>query len=311
MAEAFREENRVNKPFDAAKPVDQTIINLYDDFTHGHISRRDFLDRLTAMTGSAAAATAVYTSLRPDYARAAIVAPDDPRLVSEKATLDTQAGKVSGTLVRLKDKGKRPSVVVIHENRGLNPHIEDIARRLALEGFLAFAADFLSSQGGTPADEEKARDLFRTINMSEIEQQAAGVVTALSRHAESTGKVGTVGFCWGGGLVDRVALLAPQGLAGSVAYYGPVPQNKERVPNINAPLLLHYGGLDQNVNPGIGAWEAALKSAGKTYTIHIYEGAQHSFNNDTAGPRYNKQAADLAWSRTVAFFKANVGSGQT
>lgn len=301
----------MNKPVDLNKPVDQTIINLYDDFTHGHISRRDFFDRLTAITGSAGAATALYTGLRSDYAKAAIVAPDDPRLVSEKITLDTPAGKVGGTLVRLKDKTKRPSVVVIHENRGLNPHVEDVARRVALEGFLAFAPDFLSSQGGTPPDEDKAREMFGKINIAEIEQQAAGVVTALSKHAESTGKIGIVGFCWGGGMVNRVASLAPPELAAAVAYYGPAPQDKSRIPNIKAPLLLHYGGLDANVNPGIPAYEEALKAAGKKYTIYMYEGAQHAFNNDTGGPRYNKEAADLAWSRTIAFFKSNLGAGQT
>jgi carboxymethylenebutenolidase len=288
------------------KHVDQTVIDLYDDFTHGHINRRDFFDRLTAIAGSASAATALYTTLRPDYAAAAIVAPDDPRLVSEKVTFETSAGKVSGTLVRLKDKARRPAVLVIHENRGLNPHIEDVARRVALEGYLVFAADFLTSLGGTPADMDQAREMFGKVNISDIEQQAAGVVTALSKHAESTGKVGTIGFCWGGGMVNRVALLAPAGLAASVSYYGPVPQNKERVANINAPLLLQYGGLDKNVNPAIPSWEAALKSAGKAYTVYIYEGADHAFNNDTGGPRYNKNAADLAWSRTIAFFKANL-----
>jgi carboxymethylenebutenolidase len=287
--------------------MDQTIIDLYDEFTHGRMNRRDFFDRLTSIAGSAGAASALYTSLRPNYAKAAIVAPDDPRLVSETTSFETPAGKISGTLVRLKDKAKRPAVLVIHQNRGLNPHIEDVARRVALEGYLTFAADFLSSQGGTPADDDKAREMFAKVDIAQIEQQAAAIVTALSRHPESSGKVGTIGFCWGGGVVDRVALLAPQGLAASVAYYGPIPQNKDRVPNINAPLLLHYGGLDQNVNPGIPAWEAALKAAGKTYTVYIYQGANHAFNDDTAGPRYNKEASDLAWSRTVAFFKANLG----
>lgn len=296
----------MNKPFDAAKPVDQTIINLYDDFTHGHISRRDFLDRLTAITGSAGAATAVYTSLRPDYARAAIVAPDDPRLVSEKITLDTQAGKVSGTLVRLKDKGRRPSVVVIHENRGLNPHIQDVTRRLALEGFLALGVDMLSSRGGTPADEDKARELFSTLVLDEVEKQAAGAVPFLAAHAESNGRVGTVGFCWGGAMVNRLAAASPELKAG-VAYYGrQIPA--ERVPAIKAALMLHYAGIDEGVNAGIAAYEAALKANHKAYTLHMYEGAQHAFNNDTGAARYNKAAADLAWSRTVAFFSEHLGA---
>lgn len=288
--------------------IDQATIDLYDDFTHGHISRRDFFDRLTSMAGSAGAATAIYTTLRSDYAKAAIVAPDDARLVSEKVTFDTAHGKVSGTLVRLKDKAKRPAVMVIHENRGLNPHIEDVARRVALEGYLTFAVDLLSAQGGTPADEDKAREMFGKINIAEAEQQAAAVVTALGKHAESTGKVGIMGFCWGGGMVNRVAAIAPAELGAAVVYYGASPQNRDRVPNIKAPLLLHYASLDANINPGIPAYEEALKAAGKRYTIHMYEGVNHAFNNDTGGPRYNKEAADLAWSRTMAFFRANLGA---
>jgi carboxymethylenebutenolidase len=296
----------MNKHID--QNVDQTAIDLYDDFTHGHISRRDFFDRLTSLAGSAGAATAIYTSLRSDYAQAAIVAPDDARLISEKITFDTPNGKVSGTLVRLKDKAKRPAVIAIHENRGLNPHIEDVARRFALEGYLAFAIDLLSSQGGTPSDEDKAREMFGKINIAEVEQQTAGVVSALAKHPESTGKVGIVGFCWGGAMVNRVALIAPAELGAAVAYYGGAPQNKDRVPNIKAPLLLHYAGLDGNINPGIPAYEEALKAAGKRYTIHMYEGVNHAFNNDTGGARYNKEAADLAWSRTIAFFRANLGA---
>lgn len=288
--------------------LDQAVIDLYDNFTHGHISRRDFFDRLTSMAGSAGAATALYTSLRPDYAKAAIVAPDDARLASEKIVFETPHGKVSGTLVRLKDKAKRPAVMVIHENRGLNPHIEDVARRIALEGYLTFAVDLLSSQGGTPADQDKARAMFGTMNIAEVEQQAAAVVTALGKHVESTGKVGIVGFCWGGGMVNRVAAIAPPELGAAVVYYGASPQNKDRVPNIKAPLLLHYASLDTNINPGIPAYEEALKAAGKRYTIHMYEGVNHAFNNDTGGPRYDKEAADLAWSRTIAFFRANLGA---
>jgi len=289
--------------------MDQKIIDLYDNFTHGRISRRDFIDRLTAIAGSAAAATSFYATLRPDYAWAAIVAENDPRLVSETMSYDSAQGKVSGYLVRPKNKAKRPAVVVIHENRGLTPHIKDVARRLATEGFLALAVDLLSTKGGTPADEDKARDLFGSLNLDEIQGQCAAGVTAMNNHAESVGKTGIVGFCWGGGMVDRTVMVSPD-LSAAVAYYGPIPADKSRVKDIVAPLLLHYAGLDTFVNPGIPAWENALKAAGKKYTIYMYDGVNHAFNNDTAGPRYNKAASDLAWSRTVAFFKQNVGTPQ-
>jgi carboxymethylenebutenolidase len=287
--------------------MDQRAIDLYDKFTHGHINRRDFFDRLTAVAGSSAAATAIYTTLRPDYAQAAIIEPTDARLVSETTSFDTPAGKLSGYLVRPKSKGKRPAVVVIHENRGLNPHIQDVARRLAVEGFLAFAPDFLSHQGGTPPDDDKAREMFGKIDLAIVDQQGVAAVKALNAHAESSGKTGAIGFCWGGGTVDRLALNSPD-LSAAVAYYGPVPRDLSRVKDIKAPLLLHYAGLDANVNPGIPAFEAALKESGKKYTIHMYDGVNHAFNNDTGGPRYDKAAADLAWSRTLAFFKENVGT---
>jgi carboxymethylenebutenolidase len=286
--------------------MDRQIIDLYDSFTHGRINRRDFFDRLTAVAGSAAAATSIYTALRPDYASAATVAEDDPRLVSEMISVDTPAGKLSGYLSRPKNKVKRPAVLVIHQNRGLNPHIRDVTRRLAQEGFLAFGADYLSPQGGTPLDDDKAREMFGKVDIAVADQQSVAAVSFLNQHAESVGKTGAVGFCWGGGVIDRLAMNSPD-LAAAVAYYGPIPQNKDKVKDIKAPLLLHYGALDTFVNPSIPAWEEALKAAGKKYTIYIYEGANHGFNEDTAGPRYNKEAADLAWSRTLAFFKENVG----
>ncbi|ETR78508.1 carboxymethylenebutenolidase [Afipia sp. P52-10] len=286
--------------------MDQRIIDLYDGFTHGRISRRDFFDRLTALAGSAAAATAAYETLRPNYARAAIVAENDPRLVQDKASFDTMQGDVHGNLVRLANKVKRPAVLVIHENRGLTPHIQDVARRMALEGFLVLAVDLLSTVGGTPADEDKARSMIGNLSLEDVQEQAAAAVSFLNKHPESTGKTGAIGFCWGGGMINRLAMTSPE-LAAGVAYYGPVPADKSRVKAITAPLLLHYAGLDTAVNPGIPAWEQALKDAGKRYTVYVYEGVNHAFNNDTGGPRYNKAAADLAWSRTVAFLKQNVG----
>lgn len=289
--------------------MDQTIIDLYDGFTHGRINRRDFFERLTAIAGSAAAASSLYATLRPDYARAAVVADNDPRLAIDTMTYGSAQGKISGYLARPRNTARRPAILVIHENRGLTPHIKDVARRLAIEGFLALAVDLLSTKGGTPADEDKAREMFGSLDLGEIAMQCASGVSAMNGHPESTGRTGIVGFCWGGGMVDRTAMIAPD-LAAAVSYYGPIPPDKSKVKDIRAPLLLHYAGLDTFVNPEIPAWEKALKAAGKTYTIYMYEGVNHAFNNDTAGPRYNKQAADLAWSRTIAFFKDHVGTPQ-
>ena len=283
--------------------MDQRIIDLYDSFTHDGMSRRAFLDRLAEIAGSSAAALALLPLLQNDYARAAMVAPDDARLAIGKASYDAPGARISGTLARLKPEGKRPAVIVIHENRGLNPHIEDVARRLALAGFLSFAVDMLSPLGGTPADEDKARDMIGTLNAEETAHRIAAAVPFLERHPESNGKVGAVGFCWGGGMVNRLAVLSPE-LKAAVAYYGVQPPASQ-VPSIKAPLLLHYAGLDQRVDAGIPAYEAALKANHKRYTIYIYPNVNHAFNNDT-GSRYDKKAADLAWSRTIAFLKENL-----
>lgn len=285
--------------------MDQRIIDLYDRFTHGDINRRAFLDRLAEIAGSSAAALALVPLLQNNYARAATVAPDDARLTIDTVSYDGPGARISGYLARLKSNGKRPAVIVIHENRGLNPHIQDIVRRIALEGFLSLAIDMLSPLGGTPADEDKARELIGTLNADETARRIAAAVPFLERHAESTGSVGIVGFCWGGGIVNRVAVLAPDLKAG-VIYYGlQVPA--EQVTAIRAPLLLHYAGLDQRVNAGIAPYEAALKANNKRYTIYVYPNVNHAFNNDTSD-RYDKPAADLAWSRTIAFFKANLGA---
>jgi carboxymethylenebutenolidase len=284
--------------------MDQRIIDLYGSFTHGVIDRRDFMDRLTTIAGSSAAAVALLPLLRNDYARAATIAADDARLATETASYDAGGTRISGYLTRLKAKGKRPAVIVIHENRGLNPHIQDIARRIALEGYLAFAVDLLSPQGGTPGDEDKARDMFAALKLDDTAKQLAAAVPFLANHAESTGSVGAIGFCWGGGMVNRIAVLSPDLKAG-VAYYGAQPPSAQ-VASIHAALLLHYAGLDSRINAGIPAYEAALKAAGKRHEIHVYPDVNHAFNNDT-GDRYNKAAADLAWSRTIAFFKENIG----
>ena len=285
--------------------MDQRIIDLYDSFTHGGISRRAFMDRLAAMTGSVAAAAALLPLLRNDYAQAA-VAPDDSRLAGERVAYPSGKGVINGYLVRPKAKGKRPAVIVIHENRGLNPHIEDVARRLALEGFLTLAPDLLSVAGGTPADEDQARDLHAKTNVADMTVAANASVPFMLRHPESDGNVGAVGFCFGGGVINRMAAANPE-LKAAIVYYG-VQVPAEQVLGIKAPLLLHYAELDQRVNAGIPAYEAALKANNKRYTIYMYPGVNHAFNNDTGGARYNKEAADLAWQRTLAFFRQELGS---
>jgi carboxymethylenebutenolidase len=286
--------------------MEQRIIDLYDRFTHGFMDRREFLDRLAGVAGSAAAAAAILPLLQNNYALAAIVAENDPRLVSETVSYDWPKGKVSGYLVRPKEKGKRPAVVVIHENRGLNPHIPDVARRYALEGFLALAPDLLSVSGGTPSDDDKARDQYAQTDGEDMIKEAVAAVSYLKTHPESTGKVGVVGFCAGGTMANRIATDSPE-VDAVVAYYGTQP-SADKVPAIKAPLLLHHGTLDARVNKGIPDYEAALKANNKKYSIFMYEGANHSFNNDTAGPRYHKEAADLAYGRTLAFLKENLGA---
>jgi carboxymethylenebutenolidase len=286
--------------------MDQKIINLYDRFTHGGMTRREFLDQLTALSGSAAAAAALVALLQNNYALAAIVPANDARVSAERVSYDSPKGKINGYLVRGKAGGKRPAVIVIHENRGLNPHIEDVARRLAVEGYLVLAPDLLSVNGGTPPDEDKARDLHQKTEREDMIAAAIAAVPFMQKHAESTGKVGTVGFCFGGGIVNRMAAGSPE-LAAAVPYYGAqVPA--EMVPAIRAALLLHYAENDDNIDKGIPAYEAALKANNKKYTLYIYPGTQHAFNNDTGAARYNKAAADLAWSRTLAFLAENLGA---
>jgi carboxymethylenebutenolidase len=285
--------------------MDQRIINLYDRFTHGVIERREFLNRLAKIAGSSAAALALLPLLQNDYARATIVAPDDARLAIDKVTYDAAGMPVSGYMARLKSKGKRPAVIVIHENRGLNPHIQDIGRRIALEGFLVLSPDVLSVAGGTPADDDQARDLHAKTDKGKMLNSALAAIPFMKNHAESTGKVGAVGFCYGGGVVNSMA-VASADLAAGVAYYGAQPP-ADQVKSIQAALLLQYGGLDERIDAGIPAYEAALKAANKRYTIYVYPNVNHAFNNDT-GNRYDKPAADLAWSRTIAFFKEYLGA---
>jgi carboxymethylenebutenolidase len=284
--------------------MDQKIISLFDQYTHGGMSRRAFLDRLTLVAGSATAATALLPLLENNYVQAAMVPENDPRLVLTEGEI---APGIKGLLAIPKDgPAKMPAVLVIHENRGLNPHIKDVTRRLALEGFVAFGADYLAPSGGTPTDEEKAREMIGTLTPENVLAYSQGAIKALAAHAQGNGKVGAVGFCWGGGMVNALAVADPT-LAAGVAYYGRQP-DAAAVPSIKAPLLLHYGGLDERINAGIPDFEKALKANNKVFELHIYDGANHAFNNDTNAARYDKTAADLAWGRTVAFLKENAAS---
>jgi len=279
--------------------MDQRYIDLYDDFTHGTMSRRDFMERLAKLAGGAAAAALLVPILQNNYAEAGIVPEDDDRLVTEMASYEVGGTTMSGYLARLKGGGKRPAVIVIHENRGLNPHIKDVARRMALEGFLAFAPDALSPVGGTPEDQDRAREKIYELDSEATLARMVAAVPFLAGHSESTGKVGAIGFCWGGGMVNKLA-AAGTTLAAGVPYYGR-QISVEEVPKISVPLCLQYAGLDTRINAGIDDYVAALNAAAKMYEIHIYEGANHAFNNDTNEARYNKEAADLAWGRTVEF----------
>jgi carboxymethylenebutenolidase len=282
--------------------ITQAMVDAYDEYTHLTLDRRSFMNKLTGLAGSATAAAAIAPLLGASKAGAQMIAADDARLETSDITYPGASGEVKAYLAIPRDgAGKRGAVIVIHENRGLNPHIRDVARRMALEGFIALAPDFLSQAGGTPEDEDIAREMFSKLDRDKLLGDAVAARAFLAGHARSNGKVGAVGFCWGGGLVNTMAVADPD-LAAGVAYYGAQPK-KEDVPAIKASLLLHYAGLDERINAGIADYEAALKANGKDFTIHVYDGVNHAFNNDTSAARYDKAAADLAWGRTVAFLK--------
>jgi len=278
--------------------MDQKVIDLYDEYTHAPLDRRVFLERLAKLTGSVAAAMAALPLLE-NRAVAAVVAPDDTRVTAASVEFPAQGGTMRGYLVKPASGTKFGTVVVIHENRGLNAHIEDVARRLAAAGFLALAVDFLSPLGGTPANEDEARDMIGKLDPAATTANAVAAVAFLRSHADGNGKVGAVGFCWGGGLVNQLAIQDPT-LNAAVAYYGRTPDPAD-VPRIKAPLLLHYAGLDNRINEGVPVFRTALDQAGVSYQIYMYEGANHAFNNDTSAERYNAEAAKLAWDRTLAF----------
>jgi carboxymethylenebutenolidase len=285
--------------------MDQRIINLFDEYTHRPLSRKEFLDRLLLLAGSAAVATTALSLLEPGYAQAATVPSLADDLVEETVTWPGDGATVSGYLVHAKGKKKRGAVVVIHENRGLTPHIKDVTRRVAQAGYLALGVDALSVVGGTPADEDKGRELIGQLDAQKNLTNYLAALTYLRARPECNGRTGCVGFCWGGGLANQLAVHDPK-LNAAVAYYGQQPK-AEDVPQIKANIMLHYGGLDQRINAGIPAYEAALKAAHIPYELFVYEGVNHAFNNDTSPARYNPEAAKLAWERTLRLFKEKLG----
>lgn len=281
--------------------MNEKYTDLYDQFNDGLLDRREFIKRLAVLAGGVVGANTILPMLESNYALAAIVSPSDPSLTAEYITYPGTTGPVRAYMVRDKKKMKKPGVIVIHENRGLNPHIEDVARRMALEGFLAIAPDALSPLGGTPSDQDEARKMIRKLDGESTMGNFLAAQTFLKSHSAATGMTGCVGFCWGGAMANQMAVHA-RDMAAAVPYYGRQPQ-AEDVPKIKASLLLHYAGDDKRVNAGVAAYEAALKKAGTDYQIHFYQGAKHAFNNDTNVSRYHKKAAQLAWKRTIAFLK--------
>lgn len=284
--------------------MNQEIINLYDEYTHKPLTRNQFMDRLVKLTGSVALATSALSLLESNYAQAATVSEQDDDLITEDITYPGDGTTMKGYLARPKKAGKYGSVIVIHENRGLTPHIKDIARRVAKAGYIALAADALSPFGGTPANEDEARGLFSKLESSKNLNNFLKGFDYLKSRPDSNGKTACVGFCWGGGLVNQLAVNSPSLLA-AVAYYGGQPAAAD-VPKIKAEMLLQYGGLDTRINAGIPAYDAALKAAGVKHQIYVYEGANHAFNNDTSAERYNAAAAKLAWDRTLALFARTI-----
>ena len=283
------------------------ILRLFDRYVHGDASRREFLTQAQGLLGSAAAASATLAALSPQFARAQQVKPDDPRIQTRWLELDSPNGngRIRGLLAwPAKASGKLPSVLVVHENRGLNPHIEDIARRLAVDGFLAFAPDALDSLGGYPGDEDRARELFPKLDPAKVRADFVAAAQAVRALPQSNGRLGVVGFCFGGSIANFLATQLPE-LRVAVPFYGGQPP-VEDVPRIKAELLLHYAGQDERINAGWPRYEAALRAAGVRYEAHVYEGTQHGFNNDTT-PRYDAKAAALAWERTLALFRARLG----
>ena len=285
--------------------MDQRIINLFDEYTHAPLTRKEFMGRLAKLAGGTALALAALALLEPGYAAAATVAPEADELAAEEVNWIGDGAAMRGYLVHPKGRKKRGAVVVIHENRGLTPHIKDVTRRVAQAGYLALGVDGLSPLGGTPADEDKGRELIGQLDPAKNLNNYLAALAYLRNRPDCNGRTGAVGFCWGGGLANQLAVHDPK-LDAAVAYYGQQAK-AEDVPQIKAAVLLHYGGLDQRINVGIPAYEAALKAAGTRYELFVYEGVNHAFNNDTSPARYNAAAAQLAWERTLRLFKEKLG----
>ena len=284
--------------------IRRRAIALYDRFTHEGMDRRLFMHRMVALAGSIAAAEALIGSISASPAAAALSDAANPSLIVRKGTLGFSSA-LSGYVAVKKGTASAPIVLVIHENRGLNAHIEDVARRLALAGYFAIAPDLLSSIGGTPANEDAARDAIGKLDLDTTVAQLVDFAKRVRGLRHDNGRVGAVGFCWGGAFVDRLAIAAGPALNAAVAYYGPAPDPSEAV-KVKVPLLLHYAGLDDRVNATGKPWVEALKRAGKDVTAYTYPGVDHAFNNDTSAERYNKPAADLAWQRTLDFFRQHL-----
>lgn len=280
----------------------QELLELFDRYVHGDIPRRDFLEGAKKFAVGGVTATAIWESLRPNYAWAEQVAKDDKRIKTEYASVDSPQGNgsIKGYFARPAKSGKLPGVLVVHENRGLNPYIEDVARRLAVADFVAFAPDGLTSVGGYPGDNEKGGELFQKVDKPKMTEDFIAAARWLKARPDCTGKIGVVGFCFGGGMANNLAVRLGSDLAAAVPFYGGQPPASE-VSKIKAPLLLQYASLDTRINGGWPAYEEALKANHVTYTMHMYEGANHGFHNDTT-PRYDEAAAKLAWQRTLDFF---------
>jgi carboxymethylenebutenolidase len=290
-----------------AKDFHPELLELYDYYAHGQISRRDFLDRAARYAAGGLSAAAILAALSPNYALATQVSLSDPDIIAEYLRYPSPNGHgmVRGYLVRpARAKGPVPGVVVVHENRGLNPYIEDVARRVAKAGFIALAPDGLSSVGGYPGNDEAGLKLQKEVDAGKLMNDFFAAIEFLMRDKASTGKVGITGFCYGGGVANAAAVAYPE-LAAAVPFYGRQPR-PEDVPRIKAPLLLHYAGLDTRINEGWPAYEAALKAADKLYEAHVYPGVNHGFHNDTT-PRYDEAAARLAWDRTIDWFRRHLG----
>ena len=291
-----------------AGDFDQELLDLYDKYAHNLISRRDFFDRATKYAVGGMTAAALIESLMPNYALANQVETSDPRIKAEFINYDSPKGfgKIRGYLVRpVAAKGKLPGVVVVHENRGLNPYIEDVARRLAVAGFIALAPDGLTPVGGYPGTDEEGKKLQATLDPDKLVQAFIDAFEALKKNPDCTGKVGVVGFCYGGGVANTMAVRLPD-LAAAVPFYGRQPDAAD-VPKIKAPLLLHYAALDERINAGWPDYEKMLKTNHKKFTAYIYPDVNHGFHNDTT-PRYDEAAANLAWKRTIEFFKTKLQS---